>query len=189
VRVQQRTAPTGAEALTAERDQQLGAGEFTKVPNDAHWCVRTATEPARVLIISTSVARTAAEQLALTALAPKMRLRPQRQLFANQKLTVSLRALHPLLPLRRTLPANLQLNEGSALVVLSGTLEGQIISSNGEAKWQGELSTGSLIELPADTRYQLRAAGRKTTAVLVIEPRLVPTGDGKEAPFSPFVDG
>jgi hypothetical protein len=89
VRVQQRTAPTGAEALTAERDQQLGAGEFTKVPNDAHWCVRTATEPARVLIISTSVARTAAEQLALTALAPKMRLRPQRQLFANQKLTVS----------------------------------------------------------------------------------------------------
>ena len=159
------------------------------MPNDAHWCVHAETEAARVLIISTSVARTAAEQVPLTVLARTMRLRPQRQLFANQKLTVSLRALHPLLPLRRTLPSKLQFNAGSALVVLSGTLRGQISSGDGTSKWQGELRTGSLIELPCDTRHQLCTADRTTAAVLVIEPRLVPIDDGNDVPFSPFVDG
>ena len=118
-----------------------------------------------------------------------MRWRPERQLFANQKLTLSLRALHPLLPLRRALPRDLRLTPGSALVVLSGNLAGQVVGADGVDIWRGALPKVALLELPEHSRQRLRSSGRQTTAILVIEPREAPGGDGKKGSFSPFVDG
>lgn len=188
LRVQQRTAPTGADALSAGRDQRLRAGEFIQVPNDAHWCL-TATEDARALLVSTSVPRTPPAQVPLTALARSMRLRPERKLFANQKLTVSLRALHRLLPLRRALPKNLRLRAGSALIVISGSVSGRITDPSGSAAWSGESSAGTLLEIPQSSHPVLRSSSRETTAILVIEPREGGESTNTQGPFSPFVDG
>ncbi len=139
--------------------------------------------------MSTSVPRTRAAQVHLTSLARSMRLRPERQLFANQKVTLSLRALHPLLPLRKALPRGLRLTPGSALVVLSGNLAGQVVGADGVEIWNGAIPAGALLELPEHSRQELRSSGRQTTAILVIEPREAPAGDGEKGSFSPFVDG
>ena len=188
LRVQQRTAPTGTDALSPGRDQQVRSGELIQVPNDAHWCL-TSEQGAHVLMVSTSVPRTPSAQIPLPSLARRMRLRPERQLFANQKLTVSLRAFHPLLPLRRALPGDLRLCPGSALIVISGSLSGRVTDLGGIEAWSGEITEGTLLELPEESRPELRSSGRQTTAILLIEPREAPEGNGKKGPFSPFVDG
>ena len=189
VRVQQRTATTGAESVGAARDQRLQTGGFLEVPNDAHWCL-TADDPrSRVLIVSTSVPRTPAGQIDLVGCAPTLRLRPQRVLFANQKLTVSLRALHPLLPLRRALPTDTLSAAGGALVVLCGSLRGSVANDQRETSWEGDLATGALLEFEGKASSQLGCQGRATCAVLLIEARALSGDLGSKGAFSPFVDG
>jgi hypothetical protein len=73
--------------------------------------------------------------------------------------------------------------------VVSGSLSGQVTNSDGVEVWNGDIATGALLELPEDSRQELRSSGRQTTVILIIEPREVPGDDGKKGSFSPFVDG
>jgi hypothetical protein len=189
VRLQQRTAPTGADSLAAERDQRLGPADLALVPNDAHWSLCGVEAGTTVVLVSTSVARTEQQEMSLFSLARGMRLRNIRQLFANQRVTLSLCVVRPRLPLRRSLPGGKPIVRSSALLVLDGLLRGMVEHPGGGRHWQGQLATGSLIDLPRDGRHDLRAHGSRPTTALLIEPRGQALHTGKVEPFTPFVDG
>ncbi len=188
LQLSQRTAPTGADALAAERSQRLERGDLALVPNDAHWCLSALAEGTTVLLVSTSVARTAQQQHPLLARARSMRLRNTQQLFANQRVGITLSALHPRLPLRRSLPPCADRNR--YLVLIDGSLHGSVHGIDSSVpSWRGQLSAGSLIALPKDLDHQLRASGHGPAVALVIEPRgQAAQGDGPQ-PFTPFVAG
>ena len=73
--------------------------------------------------------------------------------------------------------------------MISGSLSGRVTDLGGVESWSGEITEGTLLELPEESRPELRSSGRQTTAILLIEPREAPEGNGKKGPFSPFVDG
>jgi len=189
VRLRQRTAPTGADALAAERDQRLVRGDLAMVPNDAHWSLTALEAESDVVVLSTSVARMASRETSLLAMASGMRLRNTRQLFANQRVTVSMCALRPRVPLRRTLAGGSLIARGSALLVVDGLLQGEVLQPDSGALWRGQLPTGSLLDLPRGGRHKLRARGPGLAIVLLIEPRGQSSEREAGEPFSPFVDG
>jgi len=189
VRLQQRTAPTGADALAAERDQRLGPADLALVPNDAHWSLSGVEAATTVLLVSTSVARMEQQQMSLFSLARGMRLRNTRQLFTNQRVTISLCVVRPRLPRRRSLPGGKHIVHGSALLVLDGLLEGEVQQPDGGRSWRGQLPAGSLIDLPRQGRHELRARGSTAAVALLIEPRGQSAHSDVNEPFTPFVGG
>ena len=142
-----------------------------------------------MVLVSTSVARTEQREISLRSLARGMRIRNTRQLFANQRVTVSMCVVRPHLPLRRYLPGGAPIVRGSTLLVLDGLLQGEVQQPGNGSSWSGQLSNGSLIDLPRDGRHELRAHGSPPTTALLIEPRGQSAPSNEDEPFTPFMGG